>query len=216
MQTVSIKAEPRTDIGGNAAKSLRRAGLIPCELYGVGNNVHFAVKPADVKSIVYTADFKLAEVQIDGKKYRSIMKSIQFHPVTDEILHIDFLELKEGRKVKVQVPVQFEGQSPGVKNGGTLTQKLHRVDIKTTPENLIDTIVMDISKLKLGQSLRIRDIIVPEEVEILNNPSIPVASVAIPRALKSIGSGAELEDEEGEEGEESEEASEEATAETAE
>ncbi len=215
MQTVKIKGEQRTDIGKRAAKSIRRAGFIPCELYGSDENVHFSVTPASVKSIVYTPDFKLAEIEVDGKVYKSIMKSIQFHPVSDEILHMDFLKLEEGRKLKVMVPIKFEGVSPGVKNGGTLTQKLHRVEIKTTPDKLIDTIVMDISELTLGNSLRVRDIAVPDAVEILHNGSTPVATVAIPRALKSTATV----DEEGEleELEEGEEASaEESTEETSE
>lgn len=215
MQTVTIKGEQRTEIGKRAAKAMRRAGLIPCELYGSDENIHFTVTPNSIKAIVYTPDFKLAEIEVDGKKYRSIMKSIQFHPVTDEILHVDFLKLEDGRKLKVMVPIQFEGVSPGVKNGGTLTQKLHRVEIKTTPKDLIDTIVMDISKLKLGQSLRVRDIMVPDAVEILNNAAIPVATVAIPRALKSTEPGEE-EDEEDTEEEEGAEGAEVSSEETTE
>ena len=204
MQTVSIKGEERTSTGSSAARALRRQGQIPCELYGSKENIHFSVTPNAVKSVVYTPDFKLAEIEVNGTKHRTILKKIQFHPVTDEILHIDFLKLEKGRPLKVMVPIQFEGTSPGVRSGGTLTQKLHRVEIKTTPENLIDTIVMVISELMLGESLRVGDIDVPEEVAILNGATIPVATVAIPRALKSAD---ELEEEEeGEEavGEESE------------
>ncbi|NND06295.1 MAG: 50S ribosomal protein L25 [Saprospiraceae bacterium] len=198
MQTVSIKGEERTSTGSSAARALRRQGQVPCELYGSKENIHFSVTPNAVKSIVYTPDFKLAEIEVNGTKHKTILKKIQFHPVTDEILHIDFLKLEEGRPLKVMVPIQFEGASPGVRSGGTLTQKLHRVEIRTTPENLIDTIVMDISELMLGESLRVSDIDVPEEVAILNGATIPVATVAIPRALKSAD---ELEEEEeGEEG----------------
>ncbi len=185
MQTISIKGELRTEMGSGPAKRLRRAGLIPCEIYGGGENLHFAVTPNAVKSIVYTPDFKLAEIELDGNRYKSIVKKIQFHPVTDEIVHIDFLKLVKGQPLKVMVPIKFEGTSPGVKSGGTLSQKLHRVEIKTTPDHLIDTIVMDISALELGESLRVQDIEIPDEVQILNGPTIPVASVAIPRALKS-------------------------------
>ena len=204
MQTVSIKGEERTGTGSSAARVLRRQGQIPCELYGSKENIHFSVTPNAVKSIVYTPDFKLAEIEIAGTKHKTILKKIQFHPVTDEILHIDFLKLEKGRLLKVMVPIQFEGTSPGVKSGGTLTQKLHRVEIKATPENLIDTIVMDISKLMLGESLRVSDIVVPGEVAILNGASIPVATVAIPRALKSADELLEEEEAEEAAGEESE------------
>ena len=195
MQTISIKGEVRTGTGSSAAKALRRKGQIPCELYGSSENIHFSVTPNAVKSVVYTPEFKLSEIEVNGTKYKTILKSIQFHPVTDGIMHIDFLMLEKGRALKVMVPIQFEGASPGVKSGGILTQKLHKVEIKATPENLIDTIVMDISELNLGESVRVKDIEVPSAVEILNNPSIPVATVAIPRALISADELAEEEEE---------------------
>ena len=203
MIPLQIKGELRSGTGKRAARAARRDGFIPCELYGGKENIHFSVTPQSLKDLVYTPEFHVAEVEIDGRKHRCIMKDIQFHPVTEDILHVDFLKLEEGRKIKVEVPIHFFVMSPGVKAGGKLTQKLHRVSIKTTPANLIEDVTLDVSKLKLGQSVRIRDIKVGDEIEVLNNPSIPVGSVAIPRALKSTGAG-EDEEEEGEEGTEEE------------
>ena len=199
MLTIQIKGELRTETGKRASRAARRSGLVPCELYGGKENIHFSVSPKSLKDLVYTPEFHVAEVEVDGKVHNCIMKSIQFHPVSEEILHVDFLKLEAGRSVKVEVPVRFSGVAPGVKAGGKLTQKEHRVSIKTTPENLIEDVTLDISKLKLGQSIRVRDIKVGEEIEILNNPSIPLASVTIPRALKSAGATDE-EEEETEEG----------------
>ncbi|MCB0685248.1 MAG: 50S ribosomal protein L25 [Saprospiraceae bacterium] len=196
MLRLQIKGALRSDTGRRASKAARREGLVPCELYGAKENIHFSVSPKSLKDLVYTPDFHVAEVDIDGKVYNCIMKDIQFHPVSEEILHVDFLKLEEGRKVKVEVPVRFSGMAPGVKAGGKLTQKVHRVSIKATPENLIEQVTLDISKLRLGQSVRVRDIKVGGEIEVLNHPSIPLASVTIPRALKSAGSAAELEEEE--------------------
>jgi large subunit ribosomal protein L25 len=187
MLTLQIKGELRPETGKRAAKAARRAGLVPCELYGGKENIHFAVTPKSLKDLVYTPDFHVAEIEVDGKVHRCIMKSIQFHPVSEEILHVDFLRLEEGRKIRIEVPVRFYGVAPGVKAGGKLTQKVHRVSIKATPENLIGEVSLDISKLKLGNSVRVRDVSVGTEIEILNNPSIPIASVTIPRALKSAG-----------------------------
>lgn len=204
MQTVTISGDLREGTGSKYARAARRAGLIPCELYGGDDNVHFTARPQELKSLVYTPDFKIANLTVDGKEYSAIMKSIQFHPVTDQILHIDFLQLVEGKSIKVEVPVRFYGTSPGVKNGGNLTQKLHRISIKTTPDNLVEEVKMDISALNLGQSLRVRDIVLEDSIEILNNPSIPVCSVIIPRALKSAEAGVAAEGEEDTEGAEAE------------
>ena len=185
MQTVAVNGQVREELGSRASKAFRRSGLVPCELYGSGINVHFAVAPKDLKSLVYTADFKLADVVLDGKTYRSIMKSIQFHPVTDEILHVDFLTLEESKKVKVAVPVKFVGISPGVKTGGKLTEKLKKIQIKALPKDLMESVEVDISELSLGMSVRVKDIKVGDDIEVLNNPNIPVGTVEIPRALKS-------------------------------
>jgi len=197
MESIKIAGELRKETGSKFARAFRRAGMIPCELYGGDVNIHFTATPLSLKHLVYTPEFKVAELEIDGQTYRAIMKSIQFHPVSEEILHIDFLRLVEGVPVKVEVPVRFSGVAPGVKAGGKLTQKVHRVQIKTLPEHLVDQVTLDIGKLKLGQSVRVRDINVDSAIEILNNPGIPLASIAIPRALKSAGAGGE----EGEEGE---------------
>jgi large subunit ribosomal protein L25 len=135
--------------------------------------------------LIFTPDFKIAEVNIDGNVERCILKEYQCHPVTEEILHIDFLRLKDGVDVKVDIPVRFKGTSPGVKLGGKLQQQMRKVRIKTTPEKLIDEVIVDISHLELGDVLRVKDIDVAKSIEIMVNESNPLATVEIPRALKS-------------------------------
>ena len=135
--------------------------------------------------MIYTPDFKVAEITLDGVAHRCIIKEVQFHPVSEKILHIDFLKLEADRPVQVEVPVRFEGSSPGVKVGGTLQQTLRRVKIKTTPENLVDQLFVDISDLELGHSARVRDLKVPNGIEVMNASGIPVVSVVVPRALRS-------------------------------
>jgi len=202
METIAFTGQPRETLGKKSTRAIRAQGNIPCVAYGGEDAVHFTVTPNDVKDLIYTPDFKLAEVTVDGNSFRAFVKDIQFHPVTDDIEHIDFLRLTEGRPVKVDVPIRFKGISPGVKNGGKLLQRLRRVRIKTKPEHLINEMLVDISKLRINQSIRIRDIDQKlETIEILNSPGVPVASVVTPRALRSATAAAEKEAE-GEEGEE--------------
>lgn len=185
MTTIEIQGNKRTETGKRGSRIDRNSGLIPAVLYGGKDVVHFSVKPSDVKHLIYTPDFKLAELNVDGNKSRAILKSIQFHPITDEVIHIDFLRLIDKTPVKVEVPLRFKGVSPGVKVGGKLIQQVRKIKIKTTPEYIVDELKADISKLDLGQSLRVRDIITPNGIEIINNPATPVALIEIPRALKA-------------------------------
>ncbi|MBK9149725.1 MAG: 50S ribosomal protein L25 [Saprospiraceae bacterium] len=185
MNTVAIQGSVRAEIGKRGSKNDRSQGTIPAVLYGGKEVVHFTVKPSEVKHIIYTPDFKIAELDVDGQKSRAILKSVQFHPITDEVIHIDFLRLIDKTPVKVEVPLRFKGASPGVKVGGKLIQQVRKIKIKTTPEYIVDELKADISKLDLGQSLRVRDIITPQGVEIINNPATPVALIEIPRALKA-------------------------------
>ena len=160
-------------------------------MYGGEQNVHFTLTQNDVKPLIYTADFKVAEVTIDGKVHKCFLKGYDMHPVTDVVTHIDFIELVDGSSVKVDVPVRFKGESPGVKLGGKLMQSLRRVTVKVTPENLVDELFVDISTLELGQAVRVRDIESPENVQVMNAPAIPVAIVEVPRALRSAAAAAE-------------------------
>ena len=186
MVSISIPTKTRADVGTKQAKLDRRSGLIPAVIYGQKHDpIHINVTMQDVKNIVYTPDFKIAELSVDGTTHRCIIKATQFHPVTDNLVHIDVLKLSEGLKVKVDVPVRFYGTSPGVKLGGKLIQLVRKVTIKTTPDKLIDEVKVDISGLDLGGVLRVKSIELPEGVEIMANASIPIANVEIPRALKS-------------------------------
>lgn len=203
MQEVKLTGTLREDIGTKSAKATRKEGLIPCVLYGGKNgNIHFTLHPNDVKHIVFTREFKTASIDIDGKEYRCIVKDLQFHPVTDAIHHIDFLALHEGVKIKTQIPLRCVGTAPGTKEGGKMIQKIRAVDIKTTPQHLVDELTVSVADLAIGVTKRIRDIDVPENIQILNAPNIPVASIEIPRILKSAAAAAASdEDTDEEEGE---------------
>ncbi|NBC08501.1 MAG: 50S ribosomal protein L25 [Bacteroidetes bacterium] len=196
MESIAFTGQPRTELGKKSTREIRKAGNIPCVAYGGGDAVHFVVTPNDVKDLIYTPEFKLAEITVDGQTFKAFVKDLQFHPVTDAIEHIDFLRLVEGHPVKVDVPIRFKGVSPGVKNGGKLIQRLRRIRIKTKPENLVSEMEVDISGLKINDSIRIREIDQKlETIEILNSPGVPIASVETPRALRSATAAAAKEGE---------------------
>ncbi len=184
MEEVKIKGDVRHDFGKKAAKADRKTGGIPCVLYGGDEVIHFKTTVNEVRSIIYTGDFKTAEITVDGRSVRAILKDVQFHPVNDQIVHIDFLRLVEGHPIRVDIPVRVKGASPGVKSGGKLIQMVRKVKVKCLPENLVGEISLDISNLDLGQTNRVRDAVVPAGIEIMSSPSIPLVLIEVPRALK--------------------------------
>lgn len=184
MEVLTLNATPRTDLGKTATKAVRKDNKIPCVLYGGKEIQHFTLAPLDLRPLIYSPDFKIVEIDLNGAKHKCILKSVQFHPVTDSIMHIDFLRLIDNHPVKVDVPISFEGIAQGLKAGGKLIKKMRKVTIKTTPQNLIDRVVLDTTPMGLGQSQRIKDLVSGNGVDILNNVNIPVATIDIPRALR--------------------------------
>lgn len=191
MQTVTVKAQERSSFGKSSNNSLRKEGRIPAVIYSKDSVKHCSVTEADLKHLVYTPDFKLAEVEVAGSNAKCTLQDIQFHPVTDNIVHVDFLELVPGHALKVNVPVRFKGVSPGVKGGGKLMQSLRKVKIKCTPENIVQELFVDISELELGFAVRIRDLELPDGIEVMTAEATPIASVEIPRALKTADDDAD-------------------------
>ncbi len=185
MQSIAISGNPRVELGKVATKTNRAEGEIPCVLYGMDELAHFTVTKKDVRYLIYTPDFKIAELSLGGNTFRTILKDVQFHPISEDILHIDFLKLTDGQPVKVDVPLRLVGSAPGVKSGGRLIQPVRKVKIKCLPETLVDQVQLDISGLDLGQTSRVRDIIAQEGIEIMMSPSIPAVVIEIPRALRS-------------------------------
>jgi len=201
MNVLKITAEARAEFGNSAAAKYRREGKVPCVMYGGDEVCHFMVDAKEIKSFVHTPLFNVIEVELDGKVTRTILKDIHFHPVMETIEHIDFQELVPGRKVKVSVPVRLEGDAEGVKEGGSLVTVIRKLQLKITPESLIDEIKGDITHLNLRESIYVRDMDIPEGVEVLQDMGSPVGYIEVPRSLKSLESSADLL-EEGEEGEE--------------
>ena len=185
MEAVAFTGTIRTEVGKKATKAVRAAGEIPAILYSKNGSTHFSTTHKAVKPLIFTPEFRVAEIELDGKAARAIVKDIQWDPVTDEIVHIDSLELIDGHPVKLEIPVAFVGTAPGTRAGGKLLQLMRRVKVKVMPENIIDELKLNISSLELGQSIRVRDIEPVEGVEILSAGASPVGIIEIPRALRS-------------------------------
>ena len=183
MKAITIEGQLRTDSGKKAARQLRSQQSVPGVIYGGSKEINFHAPAAAFRDIVYTPEFILAEVKVDGNTYRCILKDLQFHKVTDELLHVDFLELVDDKKVIATLPIKFVGTPAGVKAGGKLVTKMKTLKVKTLPKYLRESIEVNIDKLELNNNIRVEDV-VAENMEILSSPRIPVASVTMTRQPK--------------------------------
>lgn len=185
---VTLIGEIREAAGKKVAKGIRREGAVPCVIYGGESVLHVSIPESNFKDLVYTPEFKLAEIEVDGKSYKCVLKDIQFHPVTEKIMHADFQLLVDDVKVKVSLPLVLEGLPKGVKDGGKLIQNVRKIDVRSLPKNLVSQLEIDVTTMEMGQTRRVRDIKMEEGTEIITNGSVPVAAVIIPRALRSKAS----------------------------
>ncbi|WP_127126704.1 50S ribosomal protein L25 [Pseudoflavitalea rhizosphaerae] len=183
MKAITIEGQLRTETGKKATRQLRSQGLVPGVIYGGAQEVSFAAPVLAFKPLVYTPEFQVAEIKVDGKTYRTILKDIQFDKVTDELNHIDFLELIAGKPVVATIPIKFTGSSAGVKAGGKLITKIKSLKVKAVPEHLSENIEVDLTNLELNENIRVEDV-KADNIEILNSPRIPIASVVMTRQLK--------------------------------
>lgn len=158
MKHFEINATLRTDVGKKASKLIRRDEKIPCVIYGGEKTLHFYTSQSDVRKFVYTPEVMFADIKLDGKQYPAIIKDIQFHPVSDKIIHIDFYELNEAKPLKIQIPLLITGSSLGVKAGGKLKQNMRKITVKGLMNEIPDKMEIDISELNIGDSIRIKDL----------------------------------------------------------
>ncbi len=189
MKSVKIEGTKRTDLGKKATRQIRSNEGVPAVIYGGKETLHFSAPVMSFRTLVYTPEFQIAEILLDGKTYRTIMKDIQFDVVTDALNHIDFLELVEDQKVIANLPLKFSGQPQGVKDGGRLELKMKSLHVRTYPKHLAEHIEVDINDLQLHGNIRVQDVVAPN-MEILNSPRIPIASVVTTRALRQADTDA--------------------------
>ncbi|MDB5155991.1 MAG: rplY [Mucilaginibacter sp.] len=183
MKSIAISGSPRENVGKRDAKELRYQALVPAVLYGGATQTHFSVSAADLKPVVYTPVVHFIDLDIAGVKSQAIIKDLQFHPLTEQIIHVDFLLLDEKKPITIQIPVRLTGTSPGVKVGGKLVQKLRKLSIKALPKDHLDFIDVSIEALEVGKSVKVAELSFPK-LTILNTKEDTIVSVTTSRALR--------------------------------
>ncbi len=181
MKSILIKGQERESVGKAATKALRNAGLVPCVLYGGDKPVHFSAEEKAFKNLVYTPNAHTVEIDLGTKKYNVILQDIQFHPVTDRILHVDFYELNDNKEVTIEVPVKVVGNSKGVMAGGTLHLNMRKLKVKALPKNLPDFVEADITNLEMGNKLYITEL-KSDKYTLMHPDNTVVAQVRVSRA----------------------------------
>ena len=184
MKTLEIKATKRADFGKKAAKAFRREGQIPCIMYGGGEEVAFTVDTKAVKPLIYTPNSYIVELDIDGKIEKAVMREVQFHPVREQILHIDFYRVQEGKPVAIAIPVRLTGNAEGVKVGGKLALSARKLTVKAMVDQLPDEIVVDVTPLKVGQTIFVGDLQF-EGLQFVTPATTAVCAVRVTRATRA-------------------------------
>ena len=198
MKSITIKGSQRESVGKVSTKALRNAGKVPCVLYGGEKPIHFSADELSFKKLVYTPNAYTVVIELEnGEKLDAIMQDIQFHPVTDKILHVDFYQLFQDKAVTLDIPVRLEGNSPGVRNGGRLLFRKRKLSVKALPNLLPDEITLDISKLRIGGKVAV-ETLRTEEFTIMHPDNITVVQVKASR--NAVEDEEEEEEEGGEEG----------------
>ena len=188
MKTISVKAVKREEYGKKAAKAVRREGMVPCVLSGHGESVAFSVDPREIKPLIYTPNSYIVELTIGGKTEKAVMREVQFHPVREEILHIDFYRVQEGKPVAISIPVRLTGNAEGVKVGGKLVLSTRKIFVSGPVDKLPDEITVDVTTLGVGKTIFVGDL-KSDDLKFLTPATTAVCAVRVTRA--SRGAAAE-------------------------
>ena len=200
MKTLEIIGYKRANLGKSDAKRLRTEGKVPCVLYGGKEQLHFETPMINFRDLVYTSDAHFVNISVDGNQAQAILQDIQFHPVSEIIMHADFLELTPGKALTMDIPVRTKGNAPGVAEGGKLYINQKYLLVKALPKDMPEEILVDISSLKLGSSIKVGEI-ETGEFEIVTSELVSLISVETPRTIRVVETEDEDELGEGEEGE---------------
>ncbi len=173
----------RENVGKKDAKQHRKTGNIPCVLYGGDNQLHFVVEERSIEKILFTPEVCILNLQIDGKEYLATLKDIQYHPVNDKVLHVDFFAINEVKPVVISVPIRLTGTAPGILKGGKLIKKFRKLKIRAMLNQLPDEIVIDIDNMDVGDSIKVSDLS-REHIEFLDNPNSIIILIALTRAVE--------------------------------
>lgn len=189
MKAVSLSGSPRANVGKTDAKALRKEGRVPGVLYGGEKQIHFSAAEADFKPLIFTDAVQTVELEIEGAKYNAILQDIQYHPVRDNILHVDFLQIHDDKPITIAIPVKHVGVAPGVREGGKLIGKLRKLKVRAFLKDLPDTIDVDISELNIGQSVRVSQLNAGA-LTFLDGPNVEIAAVTATRASRQADEAA--------------------------
>lgn len=184
MQVFDLKGEVRNDLGKKAARAVRLEEKVPCVLYGGKENVHFSVVEKDLSKLLYTPNVYTVRLDLGGKVYNSIFREIQVHPVTDRVLHMDFYQIFDDKVVVMEVPVKLQGFAEGVQAGGKLALITRKLKVKAMPANLPSELVLDVTTLGLGKSIKVKDVSF-DNFEIVNAKDVVVAQIKLTRAARA-------------------------------
>ncbi len=198
MKTVSLSGALRAHVGKKDAKQNRKDGNIPCVIYGGEKQIHFTLPELKLDKILFTPEVFVLNITVDGKEYKTILQDIQYHPVTDKVLHADFLEIREGKSVIVGLPLKFTGVAPGVTKGGKLQVKYRKLRVKGNIDDMPEFIELDVSKLDIGNSIKVRELNL-DNLDVVETPNAVVVQVKMSRGAKAGADEGEEEEEAGEE-----------------
>ncbi len=189
MKTYELKGTVRSELGKKATKADRAGDNVPCVLYGSGENTHFTATVSDLRKLIYTPEVYIVDLNVEGKKCKAIMKDLQFHPVSDKVLHIDFLELSENKPVTIEIPVKLQGLAEGVKAGGKLSLEMRKLKVKGLYTDFPENIIVDVTSLGLGKTIQVGTVKM-DKLEILNAKIAVVAQVKLTRAARGAAAAA--------------------------
>lgn len=199
MKRVSMSGSPRENVGKKDAKAQRKAGNVVCVMYGGDEQISFTLEEKKFDKIIFTPEVYLIDLEIGDKKFVALLKEVQYHPVSDRVLHADFLQVKEDKAISVAMPIKVTGTSIGVMNGGKLTVKMRKLNLKGLINDIPEEIVLDITKIKIGMGIRVKDVTI-KGITLLDNPSNVILSVKTARGVLGEDEEEEAEDAEGAEG----------------
>ena len=195
MKSITIQGTKRESVGKKSTKALRDAELVPCVVYGGEQPLNFSTAEKSFKNLVYTPEAHTVVIELDGKKIEAVLQDIQFHPITDKILHVDFYQLSADKPVVMSVPVRITGRAKGVVSGGVLRQSFRKLTLKAIPANLPDEIVVDVTPLRIGNKLYVGDI-KNEKYTFMHPDNAVIAAVKTSRNAMKGGAAVEEDDEE--------------------
>ena len=188
MKSIQINGTARNDFGKKFAKAARREGQVPCIIYGGGEEIAFTIDAKELGQLIYTPNSYIVELNIDGKIEKAVMREVQFHPVREQILHIDFYRVDDNKPVAIAVPVRLTGNAEGVKIGGKLALSARKLVVKALVDKLPDEIVVDVTSLKVGQTIFVGDLKF-EDLTFVTPATTAVCAVRVTRATRSAGVG---------------------------